>query len=362
MPKEKDLSMSKKQDQRYTYPSLLEFGTELFMKAGLDRERAATTSRILAEADLMGHVTHGFKLVPGYLAELEKGTLRKKGEPKVLADHGSVVTWDGNYLPGIWLTQKAIDEAVARTKKHPVVTYVIRKSHHIACLAAYLPPLAEKGFFTILTSSDPSVKSVAPFGGTKALYTPNPMAMGIPAGKGSPIIIDISMSTVALGVVNRYRTMKKKLPGKWLLDSEGNATNDPEVVSREKGGTILPLGGADNGYKGFALGLFVEALTSGLAGYGRSKNPATWGASVFLQIMDTAAFGGTAAFRREMKWLADESRATPPRKGFDRVRVPGDRALELRARQIREGVSLDAGIMEGLVPWAEKLAVPLPRP
>ena len=352
--------MAQVKNKGYSHRDLVEFGTALFMKAGLARDRAETVTRILAEADLLGHVTHGFRLIPQYLGDLEKGIMKKKGEPKVLADSGSAVTWDGNYLPGTWLTQKAIDEALARTKKHPVVTYAIRRSHHIACLAAYLQPLAEKGYLAILASSDPSVKSVAPFGGKTALYTPNPIGMAIPAAKGSPIIIDISMSTISMGVANRMRAQKKKFPGKWLLDAEGNPTNDPQVMGTKPSGTILPLGGADNGYKGFALGLFVEAITSGLAGYGRSKAPKTWGGSVFLQLLDTKAFGGTAAFRREMTWFADACRASKPRPGFDRVRLPGDRALDLRKKQLKDGVILDAGIMEGILPWAEKFKVTSP--
>jgi LDH2 family malate/lactate/ureidoglycolate dehydrogenase len=54
--------------------------------------------------------------------------------------------------------------------------------------------------------------------------------------------------------------------------------------------------------------------------------------------------------------------ATPPRPGFDRVRLPGERGLQLLREQLSKGVRLHAGIMPPLTPWAEKLGVTLPAP
>ena len=75
-----------------------------------------------------------------------------------------------------------------------------------------------------------------------------------------------------------------------------------------------------------------------------------------------AAFGGADAFVRETGWLADAARATPPVPGRDAVRLPGERGLELRARQMRDGVRLYPTIMPALAPWAERLGVPVPTP
>ena len=43
------------------------------------------------------------------------------------------------------------------------------------------------------TPRDPNNKSVAPFGGTRAVFTPDPLAMGFPT-EGDPVLIDISAS------------------------------------------------------------------------------------------------------------------------------------------------------------------------
>lgn len=104
----------------------------------------------------------------------------------------------------------------------------------------------------------------------------------------------------------------------------------------------------------------VEALTSGLAGHGRADSPEGWGASVFLQIIDPAAFAGKDAFVRETTRLAELCHETPVAAGKPPVRLPGERALARRAAQLESGVTLRAGILESLRPWADRLGVPMP--
>lgn len=329
-------------------------------KAGLPSARARAVGDVLLEGDLLGHTTHGLQLLVPYLKSIEAGAMTLEGEPDVIRDTGSTVTWDGKYLPGPWLVREAIGNALSRIEERGVVTAVIRRSHHIACLQAYLKPVTDRGLAIVLTCSDPSTASVAPHGGLKALYTPNPVAAGIPTG-GLPILMDISMSTTSNGLTMRLNKKGERLPGIWVKDAEGNATDDPGVLFTDPPGTLLPLGGMDLGYKGFALGLLVEALTSGLGGYGRSESPQNWGASVFLQIIDPGVFGGRDAFVRETQHLADECRANPVKAGDSSVRLPGERGLRRREEQLSRGVLLHPGIMESLTPWATKHRVPIPE-
>jgi len=151
---------------RYSPSLLTGFARALLERAGLEPEKAATTAEILVEGDLLGHTTHGLALLGGYLEEIEKGRMARSGDPRVIADFPAAVTWDGNRLPGPWLTVRALDLAMARAKQQGMCSVVIRRSHHIACLAAYLRPVAEQGHLVVLTCSDPEMRSVAPFGGT----------------------------------------------------------------------------------------------------------------------------------------------------------------------------------------------------
>ena len=346
---------------RFASADLLRFGTELFAAAGMPRERAEVVSEFLVEADLMGHDTHGLNLAPGYLGALEKGGMPKTGEPDVVADRGGALTWDGKYLSGPWLVWRAMQEGFARAEKHGVATIVIRRSHHIACLAAFLPKATARGFAMTLMSSDPANQGVAPHGSYQPTYTPDPIAFGYPTD-GDPVLIDISASSTTLGLAGRLQASGERMPGKWLVDNAGEATDDPAALKASPPGAILPLGGLDRGHKGFGLGLMVEALTAGLGGYGRADRPASWGASVFLQMIDPEAFGGRDAFLRETGFLAAACRAAAVAPGKPPVRLPGDGALGRRREQLARGVALYPTIMRDLAPWAEKLGVAAPKP
>jgi len=344
---------------RHRAHDLLVFAAALLGKAGLSEDRARIVAEVLLEGDLLGHTTHGLDLLSPYLRELDAGSMARSGEPELLSDSGSALTWDGRYLPGPWLVKQAIAAAQDRLAYHPVVTVAIRRSHHIGCLQAYLQPVTEKGLVVLLTCSDPSVGGVTPHGGVAARITPNPIAAGFPTG-GDPVLIDVSMSTTTNAMTRRAFEAGQRLPGPWLVDADGRPTDDPAVLFGERPGAVLPLGGPDLGHKGFALALLVEALTSGLAGHGRADEPKRWGASVFLQLLDPERFGGRAAFLRETSRLVELCRTTPVAPGAPPVRLPGSAALARRAHQLREGVDLHPTVLPKLAPWADRLSVPMP--
>ena len=344
---------------RHHAADLLAFAAALLRAAGLPAERATVVAEVLLEGDLLGHPTHGLDMLAAYLDELHGDRMTRTGDPEVLRDEGAALTWDGRYLPGPWLTREAIAVATERLARHPVVIVSIRRSHHIGCLQAYLKPVTDAGQVIVLTCSDPSGAGVTPHGGVAPRITPNPMAAGFPTA-GDPVLIDISMSTTTNAMTKRVHEAGGRLPGPWLVDADGRATDDPGVLFAERPGAVLPLGGLDLGHKGFALALLVEALTSALAGHGRADQPKNWGASVFLMLIDPARFGGRAAFVREASFLAERCGAASVPPGAPPVRLPGQGALARRARQLAEGVALHPTALPKLAPWAERYGVAVP--
>lgn len=343
--------------ERYAAARLKRFAADLFRKAGMPGDRAGVVGEMLVDADLMGHDTHGLNLAPQYLEALASREMPRTGDPKVLSDTGPAVLWDGNYLSGVWLVRHATDVAMARAREYGLCALSIRRSGHIACLASFLPVATARGFMMLLFSSDPANRGVAPHGATEPVYTPNPIGVGIPT-PGDPVLIDISASITTMGLTGRAGADGEKLAGKWLVDADGKASDDPAVFG--DGGALLPLGGLDSGHKGFGLGLMVEAMTSGLAGFGRREKPDQHGASVMVMLIDPEAFGGLESFAAETGFLAEACRAARRPKGAPAVRLPGERALKLKREQEKRGVELYPDIMPRLTEWAERLRVPAP--
>jgi LDH2 family malate/lactate/ureidoglycolate dehydrogenase len=348
-------------DLRYDVGELTWFATALFAKAGLAQDRALSMAQLLVEADLLGHTTHGLALASGYLKEIANGTMAVTGEPEVLNDFEATAVWDGKRLPGLWLTREAVRAASARARRYGIGSIAIRNSHHIGCLAVFLEEVARQGQLVMVASSDPAVRLVAPFGGVTPQMTPDPLAVGIPTG-GDPILIDISASITTFGMALRLRDTGAKFPAQWALDANGNPSDDPTVLTGEPKGSLLPVGGVDHGHKGYALALVIEALTQALSGFGRADAPGGWGASVWVQVFDTARFAGRSEFERQTAWLAQACRTSTPRPGVKAVRVPGELGLARKQRALVEGVALFPTIVPALAQWAEKFNVALPSP
>ena len=346
-------------DTRYSATDLVAFATALLEHSGIRADIASDVADVLVTGDLLGHTTHGLHLLAPYLKEIDEGKMTKSGEPTVVNARAASETWDGQRLPGPWLTLRAVDRAATMAATNGTGTVVIKRAHHIACLAVYLLRATERGLVGIVQSSDPTVAAVVPHGGITPIITPNPIAAGLPTS-GDPILIDVSASYTTNGMTSRLHKAGETLAHPWVQDADGQATRDPSVLFREPKGTLLPLGGLEAGHKGFGLALLIEALTAGLSGHGRADPSEGWGATVFVQVLDPHAFGGAKAFAKQMDWLVDACHEATPRPGGPRVRLPGERGLALHRAQSAAGVALYPSIMPALEAWARKLGVTPP--
>lgn len=346
--------------EKYNANSLVEFATKVLIAHGMQPDMAQDVAQVLLEGDLFGHDTHGLALLTPYVNALKSGQMSGSGEINIVSQRAAVATWDGGYLPGPWLVRRGLDWARNVAREYGTATLAIKKSSHIGALAAYLEQAARDGFMVQLMCSDPAVALVAPFGGTHPLVTPNPMSYGIPA-TGGPIIIDISASITTSAMTNRLHNSGEQGAHEWWLDSTGIPTTDPSVMQTDPPGSLMPLGGIEAGHKGFSLALFVESMTAGLSGHGRADDVKGWGATVYLQLTDCEAFGGLSEFERQMQWLVDSSVANEPANKNAPVRIPGQRALALKAEQLRDGVSLHETIAPSLKILAEASSLAMPE-
>jgi L-lactate dehydrogenase len=347
--------------QHYEVESLVDLAAALFTAAGMDADKARCVAGLLLSADMLGQRTHGIALCVPYIEQIDKGLMTTRGEPEVLRDSGSVVVWDGSYLPGPWLVSRALAAASERVGAHGVVTCVIRRSHHIACLAALVKLATDRGLVAILASSDPASGYIAPFGGKEPLLTPNPIAVGYPASHG-PVWIDVSTSITTVGMARQKAAANTRFDHPWLMDGDGQPTSDPHVVDAGASGTLLPVGGREYGHKGFGLSLMVEMLTQGLAGFGRQDAEKRWGANVFVQVLDPGAFAGRDAFLRQMDYLADRCHANAPIDPAKPVRLPGEMAQRRIKAAGESGIELAPAVLAALAATAKRFGVALPAP
>ncbi|MGC3965688.1 MAG: Ldh family oxidoreductase [Rhodocyclaceae bacterium] len=332
----------------------------LFHAAGLDEDKAQRVAELLVLTDMMGRHTHGLALCPLYLDQIAQGLMTCSGQPDVIRDTGSTIVWDGRYLPGLWLVDQALNLAFERLPEHGVVTFAMRRSHHIACLASLVKQAVDRGYLAILASSDPAFEFVAPHGGREAVFTPNPFAIGYP-GTRTPVLVDICASITTVSMVRQKVASGQTMDNAWLLDGAGVPSQDPRVMEQtDPRGSIMLLGGLEYGHKGFGLALMVEALTQGLSGFGRKDSEKRWSGSVYLQVVDPDAFAGHEAFIATMDDLTARCHASAPIDAERPVRMPGEQTSRNIAQAHEEGVQVAPEVIARLREWAQRLRVPAP--
>lgn len=340
--------------QRYRYEDLLGFSTRLLARAGLPRERAETVASLLLEADLLGYSTHGMQRLPTNVEWLLNGETRREGVHEIVSASRNTEVWDAQFLPGPWITAKAVDRACDMARAEGSGIVVVRRAQHIACLASYLERATRRGIMVMISASTPTEAVVVPHGGLSRVFSCNPLAAGIPTDR-DPILIDTTAAMSAQGPLNRSYRLGQKLPLPLIVSQDGRISDDPaEFV--ERGGGILPIGGIEQGHKGFSLALLTEALSGALGGFGRASQTGDSEANgVFVQAIDPALFAGRKAFEHEMGRLADQCRASAVSAGQEPVRIPGDRSLARKRDQLENGVGLVDPIIEDIRPWATRL-------
>ena len=127
------------------------------------------------------------------------------------------------------------------------------------------------------------------------------------------------------------------LPGKPTIGPDGEPTRDASLARR---GALLPFGG----YKGFGLGLFVQALGL-LAGFGPNGES---GYTYLFIAFKPDLLGPADVFEREVTRLIDRVKATPRQPGVDEIRIPSERAFRTRERLLREGIEIDRLVYDSL--------------
>ncbi|MBS0455396.1 MAG: Ldh family oxidoreductase [Proteobacteria bacterium] len=327
----------------------------LLCAAGLVPDKALAVARRLVEADLLGHRTHGLQQLPVYLERLGDGRIATSGDIEVLSDSGACFSWTTPRLPGAWVMERLVEQALERSAQHPVVTATLSNCSHIGALQAYLEDIAQHNLLAMLMVTDPGVASMAPPGGVDAVITSNPIAACIPT-QGNPILIDQTTTLVSNGAVAQHAAQGVPLPGNWVRDNQGRPSDDPHVLSTNPPGTLMPLGGEDFGYKGFAFGLLVEAFALALSGFGRDRPQVRGAQGVFLQLINPACFGlGLTGFLAATSALVEQCRNSRPAANGTGIRLPGERALRGKKAQLNDGIVYSRAALIELDAWASRV-------
>jgi uncharacterized oxidoreductase len=341
--------------QLFPAQSVSQFGVALFTAAGAEEDEARATTGSLVTSSLMGHDSHGVLRIPEYLDAIAKGEIKTGIVPTVERTGPATAVVDCGDGFGAVGAEKAIRVAIEIAGESRTACVITRRCNHIGRVGAWVQLAADHGFVALATCNSPwHGHYVLPWGGREGRLATNPIAYAVPTG-GDPIVADFSTSIAPEGKIRFYRNQGKPVPDGWIVDAQGQPTNDPNKFYGPPRGAVLPLGGSA-GHKGFALSLLVELLGSALAGV-NSRDPAFNGNGVCFIAIDPAAFCPLPEFRR----LVDETiayiKSSPPAPGFTEVLVPGEIEFRTLRQRQRDGIPVDPTTLEALTRHGNRLGV-----
>jgi LDH2 family malate/lactate/ureidoglycolate dehydrogenase len=105
--------------------------------------------------------------------------------------------WDGNGAVGYLVLARVVAAQVAQPPEQARVV-VCERTFPTGMLGHHVRRLAHAGLVALLTATSPA--RLGPPGGPKVAGT-NPLAIGIPASDGEPVVVDVSMGAVTWGDV-----------------------------------------------------------------------------------------------------------------------------------------------------------------
>ena len=134
-----------------------------------------------------------------------------------------------------------------------------RNSNHAGAAGIY-PEMAVAHGMVGIYAAVSTINHMAPWGGAEALMGTNPIAIGIPAGKEAPVLLDIATSVSSFGNIRQHLARDEPLQEGWVVHSKtGEPITDPKKVGE---GVLLPIGG----HKGSGLALMIGLLAGVLNG------------------------------------------------------------------------------------------------
>lgn len=299
---------------------------------GYDAEEAAIVADHVVDAALCGYEYSG---LPKILNVIEKAKASRPRTP-IAALHETPVSvlLDGGNNTGMLALRRATDIAIDKAQALGIAVVGMTNSWTSGRGAYYVERIARAGFIGLHTVS--SARHVAPFGGARKMLGTNPLSFGFPLD-GDPLVIDFGTAAFMSSELSLYERLGRALPEGVAIDPQGRPTTDPHAA---RAGALLPFGG----HKGYALALAVQALgVFAGSGFNADKDY-----GYFFLAMRPDLLLPLATFRAQLREEIERIRATPTLAGAGAIRIPSERAMQLRARHAREGLVIDRLVFDQL--------------
>lgn len=282
----------------------------------LDREEKKFIINHFLTAELMGKATHGV----GKFCWESQYFKNRGGKPFIKKDNKTTVLIDANREIGPLAAKFAVEVLIERAKEYGIALVGMKNAQRYGSLLTWANMIVDKDLIgLVMNTSEPLVPH--PDGITAVLGT-NPLGIGIPSTNQS-ILVDMATSKEPMGLTWQVIREEKALPKNNFYDKYGHYTTDPRLAK-----TVEVFGG----YKGFALSLFVQILSTSLLATTNKINDKFDIGYIFIAI-NPSIFASLTQFKKSVSDKIKEVKTSKKRGGIKEIFLPGEHAQYIKNRK-----------------------------
>ena len=308
---------------------------------GIGEARARAMAKAQIEVHAFGTDTHGIPPLK-HMIEMIRTYSDRILPPREVRSFGALSVADSSLTPSVESILWGSEKAAALAAAHGIGFVSLINGGWVGTMGYHLAAHARKGYLLMGWNQTSHLAFTPPHGGRDPRFNTSPMAFSFPLGDGTyrerPVVADFSTAAISMGKTARMRRAGERTAEELYRTREGEPSDDPRVT--EKGGTIMPFGGKNYGFRGTALALLIEAMTAA-AGAVPVNEDKKGGQNVHVLALNIEAMGGLEGYGELMEQLMDWILACEPSPGSTGVRYPGQRGWEALEKARREGVEVD---------------------
>ena len=312
----------------------------IFAAAGCETDEARRIAGYLVEANLVGHDSHGVIRVPTYIDWLLADKVVANQSLEIVTENDSLAVVDGRFGFGQTIGEQAVRLGIDKAQKSGVAAIALSNSGHLGRIGDWPLLAARAGLVSLhFVNTSGMGMLVAPFGGITRRMSACPIAAGVPLADDEPIILDVSMATIAEGKIRVAFNKGVPVPDGCIIDSAGQPTNDPRVFYADPPGAILPIAG----HKGSGLAFITEVFAGAMTG-GSCTSPehaSRLANGMFSIYFKPEFFAPDQAFQTEMRRFIEFVKSAEKTTPGGEILVPGEIELRTRAARSARGIELD---------------------
>lgn len=336
---------------------LKDFIYRVLLKNNTREDVAEDVAGGIVHASVRGVDSHGIRLFPHYLAELDEGRINPNPKYEIKKTSASTALFDADHTFGHAGCMAAVRYLIELASEAGAGHIAVYNSNHFGAASYYGIEIAKHNMIGLcLTNTDSLLKTYA---GKEAFLGNNPICITAPCEEEEPFCLDMATSFLTFNKITQLREEGKSIPSGVCADKEGVVTDEIDKMKM-----LLPIGG----YKGYGLSLAFEIFCSLLTGmpYGpyipkMFEPPLSQRRYIshFLIALKIDCFQDIKIFKKRLRQMLDELRQGKQEEDNVCIQVPGDPEKRIAEQRRKRGIPLKDQVYNQLREIGENFGIDL---